>query len=360
MKSIRPMRSPRAFTLIELLVVVAIIALLISILLPSLQSAREAARAAKCGVQLRDFGLGFATYATEEEGYIPGMNTTGIPFLERAGNDYSGIAPVQIFDWMTPILQYSTTDLGNSRAEKFSKLLNDYVCPSVDFDSFIYRSPNDSAAFEQFGERRWAISYLMPMYFQAWGDAEKTYRYINFRNIFMRPGNTIPDNWEVRIPKYRSRLEQVGVAAEKITVADGTRYLTESKFLDTDVRGFEVTGVDDFGAFTSQPAWWCGSRSYGVARGGVNWDGDPYTSSSPNPSNGGNLGYSYRHGARTQALEGFCQGNTGEINAVFYDGHVSRLNDRESREIKLWYPRGGIVRRPQEGLTTVPQNFEIP
>ena len=53
------------FTLIELLVVISIIALLIAILLPALQSAREAARATACGSNLRQVGVGLATYAAD-------------------------------------------------------------------------------------------------------------------------------------------------------------------------------------------------------------------------------------------------------------------------------------------------------
>ena len=77
--------SRRAFTLIELLVVVAIIALLISILLPSLTCAREKARAAKCGVTLKSFGTGLAAYASENNDWIPGVNTTGVETRIAAG-----------------------------------------------------------------------------------------------------------------------------------------------------------------------------------------------------------------------------------------------------------------------------------
>lgn len=61
----------RGFTLIELLVVVAIIALLISILLPSLSGARKQARAVKCGANMRDVGIAFAGYLTDNGGIYP-------------------------------------------------------------------------------------------------------------------------------------------------------------------------------------------------------------------------------------------------------------------------------------------------
>lgn len=53
------------FTLIELLVVISIIALLIAILLPVLGAVREAANLAKCGSNLRQAGIVFASYATD-------------------------------------------------------------------------------------------------------------------------------------------------------------------------------------------------------------------------------------------------------------------------------------------------------
>jgi len=59
------------FTLIELLVVISIIALLVGILLPALGAARKTALDIQCKNQLRQFGIAFMTYATDNSDTLP-------------------------------------------------------------------------------------------------------------------------------------------------------------------------------------------------------------------------------------------------------------------------------------------------
>lgn len=61
----------RAFTLIELLVVIAIIALLMAILMPTLRAVRNQAKAVACQANLKQWGLAFAMFKEDHDGFFP-------------------------------------------------------------------------------------------------------------------------------------------------------------------------------------------------------------------------------------------------------------------------------------------------
>jgi len=71
MRGRRRSEGGRGFTLIELLVVISIIALLMALLFPALSRARKQARAVVCQSHLKQWGLHFATYASENDGCLP-------------------------------------------------------------------------------------------------------------------------------------------------------------------------------------------------------------------------------------------------------------------------------------------------
>lgn len=344
------------FTLIELLVVVAIIALLISILLPSLANARESARATKCGVTLRGFGTGLATYVTEENGWIPGANTSGLRTrIADLNNDVATLrdpgTPVQVYDWLTAIVRQNT-ELPFGRAQRWILIQELYRCPDFEgiradtfFDAGLASSP-DRSDFTAQGvlERFPASAYLMPAHFQYWGQG---LRDVSFTTVLVS-GRPMPINplvqgtsWNaVHWGNYRSRLDEVGPPARKVMAADGLRFLTDAGVIDVD----PDPAPRFFGAFTSNGAWWAGSEAYGPRQGSLNWNGSVVDAGPDNPDGKGQaLGWSYRHGVPSESLPRTAQENKGSINALFFDGHVARLNDRESREIELWYPSGTLV-----------------
>jgi len=323
----------RAFTLVELLVVIAIIALLISMLLPSLKRARDQAKALKCGSQLHGLGRGLHIYGVENDEWIPGRNTSGFDTWvasQPVGGAMERLSraqiPVQTFDWMTPILRVTTT-LPANRPQRFRTIFDEYRCASVNFKSVVFTgsAPPDNVLFAQDVARYgpyFGVSYLMPVHFQYWGRADAAKRYVGYHptapTTLGLPVAANPDFYEVRIDRYRSRLNAVGAPAEKIAVADGTRFLPSHNVLDFD----HHQNPQWFGSFTCAGGWWRGSQAWGVS---------PY-----NDSRGKNLPLSYRH------YDG--------MEAMFFDGHVERLSQRQSRKIDYWYPRGGVVVKSHEGI----------
>ncbi len=64
-------RTATGFTLIELIVVMAIIAVLASLLLPAIGIVRRAARSADCLSDLRQIGMTFEAYLSDNQGVVP-------------------------------------------------------------------------------------------------------------------------------------------------------------------------------------------------------------------------------------------------------------------------------------------------
>jgi prepilin-type N-terminal cleavage/methylation domain-containing protein len=89
-------KQRRGFTLIELLVVIAIIALLMMILMPALQRARRQAEAVACQSNLKQWGLMFAMYTDNNNGYFPTRTGTTGRWIDVLYDYYSRVEKMRV------------------------------------------------------------------------------------------------------------------------------------------------------------------------------------------------------------------------------------------------------------------------
>ncbi len=68
-----PLTRLRGFTIVELLVVIAIMGMLVGLLIPAVQASREAARRTECTNNLKQFGLAFLSFESQNRAFPAGL-----------------------------------------------------------------------------------------------------------------------------------------------------------------------------------------------------------------------------------------------------------------------------------------------
>ncbi len=315
--------SARGFTLIELLVVVAVIAILIGLLLPALGRARASAWQAKALSTQRQMAVGMINYTTSNQGFYPGLNTTGIRLEKLAATkpdefDQKSNLPTSNWDWMTSCLDDQALPVG--RAQRLYTILKEYGDPAMREISrpggAMSGGSGSQKVVDYSTEKNGypGISFLMPSGF-VWGgetvDGTGTTK--------LQWGTQTNDNNPGTPPKaFVPRIERVGGQSKKVCIADGFLYY-DSEGSEFDARIWTDPGStypSCFGNFVDSGPIRKDSIAYGEKGGG-------------NEPDGAQIKLTYRHGSR--------------MNVTFFDGHGEVMEQKESRNPIYWYPSGSTL-----------------
>jgi len=311
-------RSPAGFTLIELLVVISIIAVLLAMLLPSLVGARRTGQRVACMATLRGIAQGMQEYAGDNEDWPVGAPGGSGAYLADAGAAFG--PAVQRWDFIGPLAHQwgfglYKPDYGDVTGvfRRFNELRahDAFLCAGNKFLAGSYGAADAGVG--------WMVSYNTSRY-QLWVLSETGGNGVDLYGN--EHEEKVPDNW-------RPSTLRIGVPANKIFCADGSRYADATEPPDYDL------GVH---------AGWGGAFSDSAPYAGPSYHSKSWDRRRA-PGNGGTGSvdarmYAYRHSTAEPPVGAVA--NAYKANFAFYDGHVETMGDLQSANPHYWLPYGGI------------------
>jgi prepilin-type processing-associated H-X9-DG protein len=245
------------------------------------------------------------------------VNTSGADGQVTNGALFTGqrtsATPVEVHDFVSPTMG-EEANLDAQRARRMKQIFERFGCAATrNFNQTLFGGATDSADFQALlrTEGIKQVSFLAPASFHYFGAntpaSSRAYNSGagNFTLTYMSFATP------VAVPtSYKPRTYQVGLqAANKVVIADGTRYL------DGDTLDFDITPKPSiYGSFMEAGPIFHSATAYGRGK----------------PESPRNWQLSFRH-----------PGNS--MNVGYYDGHVGRMTNKQAwTDATPWYPGGSV------------------
>ena len=286
------MKTPKGFTLIELLVVVFVILIVIALTLPAIQAARESSRRVQCTNNLKQIGLGLASYATAA-GAFP--------------NSWGVISPLaRILPYIDQIPLYNSINLigsgGTLRVDETTQRTSIAV----------YLCPSDGSSFRFSGMTNYAVNGGTRALIESPFSLSGTSGPIGYQDLTDGAGTTaLASEWltGLGLDQHDALRSIFQTSTPYIKPSEFSRFTTECRDLDVDTAKINTPYK---GQTWARPAF--GFNNYNHALNPGN-----HTC-----TNGGlNLQGAWTTGS----------GHSAGVNVTFADGHVSFVKNTVTLEV---------------------------